>query len=212
MSTYDKSVFINCPFDKSYEPLLHPLLFTTIYLGFTPRISLERSDSGETRFSKICELIKSSKYSIHDLSRIVAKKKGEYFRLNMPFELGLDIGARVFNPSKHKLKKCLILEEEQYRFQAAISDISNSDIKHHNCEQIKLIKAMRDFFAENGLKHTPGFTEIYNRYLDFQDDFRDKRLIEGYNKKDIYSMTIKEMIFYMFEWKETIERLARENK
>lgn len=211
MDAYNKNVFINCPFDKSYEPLLHTLLFTLIYLGYVPRITLERSDSGETRFSKICDLISSCKYSIHDLSRIKAKKKGEYFRLNMPFELGLDIGARIFNPIQHKQKKCLILEEEQYRFQAALSDISNSDIKTHNGEPIKLIKGVRDFFSENGLKHTPGYTFIYKKYLDFVDDFYDKRINEGFTKKEIFSMTIKEMIDYMFEWKEAIERLALES-
>jgi hypothetical protein len=209
MDVYNKSVFINCPFDKSFEPLLQTLIFTIIYLDYVPRITLERSDSGETRFSKICDIISACKFSIHDLSRIKAKRRGEYFRLNMPFELGLDIGARVFNQVKHKQKKCLILEEEPFRFQAAISDISNSDIKHHNNDPIKLIKSVRDFFAENGLKHTPGFKQIYKKYLDFSADFFDKRTNEGYTKTEIYSMTIKEMIDYMIEWKKTIERLER---
>ena len=210
MTDYNKSVFINCPFDKSYRPLLDTLLFTVIYLDYTPRITLERADGGETRFSKICSLINESKYSIHDLSRIKAKKRGEYFRLNMPFELGLDIGSRVFNSKQHKLKKCLILEEEPYRFQAAISDISNSDIKHHNNDPIKLIKGIRDFFAENGRRNTPGFKQIYKKYLDFNADFFDRRINEGFSKAEIYSMTTKEMIDYMIEWKNTINTVELE--
>jgi len=128
---YEKNVFINCPFDDEYLSLLRPILFTIIYLGFIPRISLESFDSGKPRFNKICELIEQSKYSIHDLSRIKARKKGEYFRLNMPFELGLDIGCRIFQKEKYSDKKHLILEKEKYRYQAAISDLSNSDIKSH---------------------------------------------------------------------------------
>jgi len=31
--SYEWNVFINCPFDKEYFPLLRPLLFTIIYLG-----------------------------------------------------------------------------------------------------------------------------------------------------------------------------------
>lgn len=201
MKDYEKNVFINCPFDKDYQPLLHSLIFTIIYLGFNPRITLERSDSGETRFSKICELIKDSKYSIHDLSRIKSNKRGEYFRLNMPFELGLDIGARIFNSKVHNSKRCLILEEERYRFQAAISDISNSDIKHHSGEVPRMIKAVRNWFAENGLKHTPSATKILNKYIDFIDDFDEKRRSEGFTRKEIYEMPIREMMDFMQEWK-----------
>lgn len=65
-SQFENNVFINCPFDTEYFSLLRPLLFTIAYLGFVPRIALESSDSGETRIEKICDLIKSSKYSVHD--------------------------------------------------------------------------------------------------------------------------------------------------
>jgi hypothetical protein len=32
----EKNVFINCPFDDEYRPLLEPPLFTLVFLGFTP--------------------------------------------------------------------------------------------------------------------------------------------------------------------------------
>ena len=44
---FSKNVFINCPFDEQYIPLLRSILFTIVYLGFTPRIASERFDSGE---------------------------------------------------------------------------------------------------------------------------------------------------------------------
>jgi len=70
-----------------------------VYLGYSPRIALETNDSGKLRLNKITELIKESKLGIHDISRIKAKKKNEFFRLNMAFELGLDMGARNYgNP------------------------------------------------------------------------------------------------------------------
>ncbi len=67
---YQKNVFINCPFDDKYFDLLQTLVFTIIYYGFYPRISLENSDSGQPRLEKIVDLIRESKYSIHDLSRL----------------------------------------------------------------------------------------------------------------------------------------------
>lgn len=50
------NVFINCPFDPAYLPKLRAMLFTIIYLGYTPRIASERSDVGESRLEKLREL------------------------------------------------------------------------------------------------------------------------------------------------------------
>ena len=49
----------------------------------------------------------------------------------MPFELGLDIGCKVFSRGLLNQKQCLILATEQYEYQKALSDLSNSDIKRH---------------------------------------------------------------------------------
>jgi hypothetical protein len=75
---FDSNVFINCPFDREYHSLLRPLLFTVICLGFTPRIATERSDAGENRLDKIRELIRESKYSLHDLSRLKSKNLHDF--------------------------------------------------------------------------------------------------------------------------------------
>lgn len=72
------------------------MLFCVIDLGFIPRLARERSDSAEMRVKKITGLIEGSLYSIHDLSRCVATKRGEHFRLNMPFELGIDRACRRY--------------------------------------------------------------------------------------------------------------------
>src|SRR5690606_26240878 len=119
-------------------------------IGFNPRISLERNDSGEIRLYKIKELIESSMYSIHDLSRAKASKKGEYFRQNMPFELGLDLGCRDYNSKdQYKKKKILILEQEKYSTQKALSDLSFADCKCHKGEAEEIVYEVRNWFAEN---------------------------------------------------------------
>lgn len=106
---FEKNVFVNCPFDARYLPLLRPLLFTVIYLDLAPRISLEAIDSGELRLNKIVELIRESKYSIHDLSRCEAAAAGELYRLNMPFELGIDFGCRTYGRPRQRGKRTLVL-------------------------------------------------------------------------------------------------------
>ncbi len=55
---FDRNVFVNCPFDDAYLPLLRPLLFVILYVGLTPRIALESLDSGRPRIDKIISLIR----------------------------------------------------------------------------------------------------------------------------------------------------------
>ena len=78
MENFEKNVFINCPFDADFESLLRPLIFTIVYLDFNPRIALEDSDGSVNRAAKILKLIRESKYSIHDLSRIKSFNKNEF--------------------------------------------------------------------------------------------------------------------------------------
>jgi len=126
---------------------------------------LERLNSAEARVQKIVELLREAKFAIHDLSRIKADDKGELFRLNMAFELGLDVGCRVFGGGKFAGKKCLILETEKYRYQAAISDLSNSDIAVHRNEPAQALTEVRNWlFAESKLE-VPGPTALWNASL-----------------------------------------------
>lgn len=197
---FSKSVFINCPFDDQYIPLLRSILFVIIYLGFTPRIALERFDSGEARINKIIDLIKASKFSIHDLSRIKSSEKSEYFRLNMSFELGVDIGCRIFKDGQAKDKKCLILEKEKYRYQRALSDLSNSDIKNHNNEPEEVIRQIRDWFVVNELERADSGTIIWESFNEFMADFYLRRKDEGFREKDILRMPISEFMSFTNEW------------
>ncbi len=132
MDEFNKSIFVNCPFDDDYRQLLTAVIFVVHYLGFNPRLSLERSDSGETRIHKILQLITESKFGIHDLSRIVSENENEFYRMNMPFELGIDYGCQKLKEGQWEDKRILILENERYRYQAALSDLSGSDIKKHD--------------------------------------------------------------------------------
>ena len=141
---YETNVFINCPFDDEYLPLLRPLLFTILYHKFEPRIATENSDSGLPRIQKIKDLISESKFSIHDLSRIQASRKKEFYTLNMPFELGIDFGCRLYSGINHSEKRFLILEKESYRYMKAFSDINGLDIKSHKNQPLEVVRAVRN--------------------------------------------------------------------
>src|ERR1041385_1349662 len=128
---FNKNVFINCPFDTQYSSLLKPILFTIVYFGFTPQIASQTADAGEQRVNKILSLILKSKYSIHDLSRIRSKRRGELLRLNMPFELGIDYGCRRISIGLRKRKRFLVLAATPHDYKEALSDLAGIDGKSH---------------------------------------------------------------------------------
>ena len=93
---FDQSVFVNCHFDEEYSPLLEAMAFCVVNFGFSPRLANERLEAGENRLEKIIHMIKDSMYSIHDLSRCKSERPNEFFRMNMPFEFGIDVDLRRF--------------------------------------------------------------------------------------------------------------------
>lgn len=199
MDDFEKNVFVNCPFDDNYRQLLIPVIFTVKYLGYKPRLSLERADSGESRIEKILGLIKVSKFGIHDLSRIVSTGTNESFRMNMPFELGIDYGCQKLNDGVWRNKKILILEKERYRFQKALSDLSGSDIKNHNDDPVKSISSVRDWFVTEELNTGASGNKIWNDFNDFQAYLYDRVVVEN-GHKSVDGVLITEIIHYMTEW------------
>ena len=197
---FEKNVFVNCPFDKKYLPLLRPLLFTVIYLGFKLRIALEAVDSGELRLTKIVALIQESKYSIHDLSRCEAAVAGELYRLNMPFELGIDFGCRLFGSAEQRAKRTLVLEAKPHRYKAAISDLAGADIECHKNAPYRVIRVVRNWLQSVGLSSAAGPKLISIAFNNFMtDNFEALRKL-GFSAHDIQELTVGELMQRMHEW------------
>lgn len=197
---FSNSVFINCPFDKDYEPILQAILFCILRLGFNPRIATERNDGADNRLSKIIELIEACQFSIHDLSRCQAKRKGEIYRLNMPLELGIDYGCRRYMSAGHRSKRFLVLEEQPYRYQASISDLSGSDIKTHGGKFDKAAREVRNWLVSEAGAPKLAASKILGDYVDFQAAYYEQRLIDGYSEEDIQNYPTSELLDAMKAW------------
>lgn len=198
-SCFEKNVFVNCPFDADYRQLLIAIIFTVMYFGYKPRLSLERVDSGESRIEKILGLITESKFGIHDLSRIVSTEINEHYRMNMPFELGIDYGCQKLKGGIWSQKKILILEKERYRFQKALSDLSGSDIKNHNDEVDKVIYAVRDWFITEELNRGDSGLKVWDNYNEFQAYLYDE-VVEKDGHKSPDDVQVTEITHHMNEW------------
>ena len=198
--TFDRNVFINCPFDDGYRPLLRPLLFTVYALGFQPRIALESRDSGRPRIDKIVQLICESRYAIHDLSRIQATTSGELFRLNMPFELGVDFGCRTFKPGRSSQKRCLILGTEPYLYQAALSDIAGSDIQTHGGKPENVVREVRTWLNSHSSGHAAGPRRIWANFQMFIRTAHKQLIRQGHSREDLAHLGIDELMIRMGVW------------
>lgn len=197
---YEQNVFVNCPFDEEYLPLLRPLLFTILYVGLEPRIALERADSGELRLTKIVELIADSKYSIHDLSRSEAARAGEPYRLNMPFELGVDYGCRLFGRPKQREKVTLILEAKVHASKVAISDLAGVDIQCHQGDPYRVFRVVRNWLKSVSLPMAVGPAHIESAFTEFMTFDYEALTEQGFSQADIDELPIGELIQRIREW------------
>ena len=127
---YNDNVFLNCPFDSAYKQLFDALVFTIHDCGFIARCALEEADASQVRIEKLYDIIADCRYGVHDLSRTGIEQPSGLPRFNMPLQLGVFLGAKRFGKVEQKRKKCLILENKQYRYRAFISEFSGKILRH----------------------------------------------------------------------------------
>lgn len=164
--SYNKSVFINCPFDGKYQPLFRAMMFAVLRTGFYARSALEESDSGEIRLSKIYRIVQECRFGIHDLSR-TALSLG-WPRFNMPFELGLFLAAKFFGREEQDRKVSLIFEREPHTYERFISDIKGQDIEAHENDPKVMVSKIRNWLATNTSgRAIPGGAAIWKDYQKF---------------------------------------------
>lgn len=161
---YNKSVFINCPFDKAWEEKFRAIVFTILACGFQPRCSWEQDDTGDIRINKIMEIIDQCQYGIHDLSQ-------ENARMNMPLELGVYIGCRQYHPdAKHRSKKYLVFEGNAFDLKKSLSDLNGQDVKNHQGDVLAIIRGVRDWLDDKASKRKGSLIFAHAPYLNEQFD------------------------------------------
>lgn len=135
------AVFINVPFDQSYEPLFVTLVGSLVFLGQEPHCVLEVREKGDGRLVRIVELMRACRISIHDLSRT-----GTPVRFNMPFELGLACSLKVMTPSAYEV---FVLDAQPYRLDKLLSDYKGRDPLIHNGTCDGMVACLLDAFIVN---------------------------------------------------------------
>ncbi|MEO7027339.1 MAG: hypothetical protein ABI056_07270 [Caulobacteraceae bacterium] len=198
-----KSVFINCPFDEPFRPILRAIVFTVIVSGYHPRSALDATDGAEVRLGRIAAMIGGCDWGIHDLSRVEVEAGG-LPRFNMPMELGIHLGARLFGEKRQRRKRALILEASPHRYDAVLSDISGQDVEVHANDPEQAIGCVRDWLSDHRPRSAvplPGATAIQVDYRLFRDEIG--ALLEGRRLDPLDELSHVDFMFAIRDWIES---------
>ncbi|HWG20899.1 MAG TPA: hypothetical protein VG225_10240 [Terracidiphilus sp.] len=138
-----ESVFLNIPYDPSFESLYLAYVVGLTQLGL--RVNLTLAVPNQGRLTTIIGLIDDSDFSIHDLSRIQLSKGVP--RFNMPVELGLALYRSHVTRGKHRV---FVFESKVYRAQRSTSDINGIDPKIHKGTAKGVMAGLRNIFRQPG--------------------------------------------------------------
>ena len=162
------SVFLNIPYDASYEGMYLAFIGGLSAFGLDPRASLE-IPGGQRRLDRIFALIQTCRYSVHDLSRVqLDLAPPPTPRFNMPFELGLAVAwAALGGPGVHTW---FVFESRERRLEKSLSDLRGTDANIHG-------GTVRGVFRELGnalvqTQHQPTVGQMEAIYSDLRRQVR----------------------------------------
>jgi hypothetical protein len=184
-ATSTDDVFINCPFDNDYAPTFRAVIFAIMACGFRARSARELEDGGQTRIDKIFGIIEACRYGIHDLSRTELDPVNHLPRFNMPFELGVFLGAKRYGGKAQKIKKTLILDVAPHRYQMFLSDLAGMDIQSHNGQPIHPLRETRNWLANVSRRELPSADRVERIYLSFLEFLPDIAATLEFDPNDI---------------------------
>jgi hypothetical protein len=133
-----KSVFLNLPFEPAYEEIFVGLIVGLVTVGMVPRSVVELNENGDGRMERLFQLLKQCRCSVHDLSY-----RGEEFRYNMPFELGIAYALA----RNDKRAEMIVFEAEKRDLLKTLSDLRGFDPKIHEMNGEKALATIYASFA-----------------------------------------------------------------
>jgi hypothetical protein len=139
----DKTAFLNLPYDKEFESLFLAYVVGLIQLGLKPHLTFAIPNQG--RLDAIIDLIDTSDFSIHDLSR--TETTNGVPRFNMPLELGLALHQRSVTKGRHQV---FIFESKPFRTQQSTSDVNGIDPFIHHGQPKEVMTQLRNIFRKPG--------------------------------------------------------------
>jgi hypothetical protein len=112
----------------------------------------------------------------------------------MPLELGIFLGAKRFGSKEDRLKRCLVLDIEQYRYQRFISDLAGADIQAHGNDIPILVSTVRNWLANVSRRNLPGPVDLQRAIADFGMERGDLARAAGFDPLNIPYADLERLI------------------
>jgi hypothetical protein len=176
---YEKSVFINCPYDDEFAPLFDAIVLTVAARGFTPRSARETGGTADPRIVRIARGLMTSRYSIHDLSRFQGEGVDNLARFNMPLELGMALAVRFMKDGSGTEHNWVSLLPAGGAHEKFVSDLVGYDMREHDGQPSTVIKRVAGWLTEQ-----PDFTAPTPTAKTILDSFEPFRALLEKAKQD----------------------------
>lgn len=164
------NAFLNVPYDARYEQLYLAFVAGLSGFGLVPRATVEISGS-ETRLQRIFRLLRSCRYSFHDLCRVTLDRTPPRTpRFNMPFELGLAVAVQLSRLQGHDW---FVFEARRHRLNKSLSDLGGTDPYVHGGTPDGVLRALTNALVPR--RQRPTVAELRAIYNDLR---RAARVIE----------------------------------
>jgi len=157
------TAFLNVPYDSRYQNLYLAFIAGLCGFGLVPRATIQIPTSAR-RLDRISKLIRSCRYSFHDLSRVILDRRPPATpRFNMPFELGLAVAWAQSRRGQHAW---FVFESVRHRLNKSLSDILGTDPYIHHGTPRGLLLALTNALSRS--RHRPTVSELEKIFEDLQ--------------------------------------------
>lgn len=157
------TAFLNVPYDKRYEDCYIAFIGGLCGFGLVPHATVE-IPGGARRLDRILRLIRSCRYSFHDLSRVeLDRNPPPTPRFNMPFELGL---AVALTKTRNREHQWFVFESVKRRLNKSLSDLDGTDPYIHNANPRGVLRALTNALVRS--RHRPTLRELEQIYSDLK--------------------------------------------
>lgn len=195
------SVFLNIPYDEEFRNLYIAYVVGLYQLGLVPHVASE-IPGGDRRLDRIFDLIKSCRYSIHDLSRVeVSVTAAATPRFNMPLELGMTITWATLKPARHTW---FVWESEPYRLQRSTSDLNGTDPYVHDGTPEGVLRELCNAFRRD---RSPSVQKMIEAYRIVNGNFNV--LLRKNGSRNPYDRSVfMDLCWFSAQWA-TLSRITR---
>jgi hypothetical protein len=89
---------------------------------------------------------------------------------------------------------------KRYQYQAALSDISGSDIQAHGGKAENVVREVRNWLNSHSPGYAAGPTKIWKDFNTFTNDTHKELIGQGHSEEDLKYLEVDELMTRMVGW------------